>query len=131
MVHVASQVRHRQLVAGVMTVANVSMTVELQDGQATGRSSLPTSPDPHGRSASLTQSGGGWPKRSRNFIGARPRCVAVQLDLASSLCRSRSMMTEFRPPCCALGAGTPVEPGGRATVRTNLPILCAARRPGQ
>ena len=85
MVHVASQVRHRQHVAGVMTVASVSMMVALQNGQAAGRASLSASPDPNGRSESFTQSGGGWPKRSRSFIGARPDRVAVPLDLTSSL----------------------------------------------
>ena len=59
MVHVASQVRHRQHVAGVMTVASVSMMVALQNGQAAGRSSLSAWPDPNGRSESFTQSGGG------------------------------------------------------------------------
>jgi hypothetical protein len=93
---VASQVRHRQHVVAVMTVANVSMMVALQNGQAAGRSSLSAAPDPHGRSESVTQSGGGWPKRSRSFIAAPLHWVAVPLDPASSFCWSRSMMTELR-----------------------------------
>ena len=103
--------RHRQHVAGLMTVANVSMMVALQNGQAAGRPRVSRpSPDPRNAKGRILFTAVGWRlaeaaqfHRGTTGWGRRPS----RSTRASSLFLSRSTMTDFPSSWCAVAAETP------------------------